>query len=309
MKPPEPERPAGAPGVLVVLRPAEVLTVAVLGLAGALIARAPLFSIHTLLAAPAAGALYAAANAFSACFAANEALRRRTPPGQQETDSRITPLLWRLGWSLLLSGIAAACGVGRDGATVAVGLALVAIIPSMLPPAAWPGSAMCRGATFGFALLLGLCAAGDGLGRCAGAALPIGAFAVGWTMLGFSRRPGLPPNVGFFALLHAAAALVFLISSAAALPGRGGVPYPLEAVPFLGMLAAIGYVPLVRAVMEPRRTHIRIALREGLVGITLLAATLAAAHAGAVTGLLVALFWFPVRSACREWPPPDGDSA
>lgn len=308
MNPPESEQPAGVPGALVLLRPPEVLTVAVLGLAGALIARAPLFSIHTVLAAPAAGALCAAANAFSACFAANDARRRHTAPGQQETDDRGSRLLWRLAWSLLLSGIAAACGVGRDGATVAIGLALVALLPGVLPPTAWPGSAMCRGATYGFALLLGLCATSDGLGRCAGAALPIGAFAAGWAMLAVSRKPGMPPNVGFFALLHAAAALVFLISSATAAPGRGTVLYPLEAAPLLGVLVAIGYVPLVRAVMEPRRTHIRIALREGLVGIILFGATLAAAHTGAAAGLLVALFWFPLRSACREWPPLDADS-
>ena len=215
-----------------------------------------------------------------------------------------TGLLWQAGWALLVLG--GVFGVARNGesAVVVVLAALLAVAHAAAPESAWAGRALLRGAAWGAMVLVGVASQEGNVLPWGIVALPVAAHGVGASLLGASRTPGLPPNVGFFALLHSGSSLVLFLSLGA-WQARQGLPfYYITALPFLGLFFLQTLLPTIRAVAEPRRIYVRAAVLEAEVGVVLLAAALPAGLQGVVSALLVALFYFPVRSLLRSPAPP-----
>jgi hypothetical protein len=278
--------------------PPLVLAAGIEALAGSLAGGAELLEPAPYLVAGGGAALLAAGSLFGAYYAHLGAPNKRplsqAPPGPFRPGDA-----WPTAWVLLAVGLLLSAIPGTRTLTAAVALALTVCLYAAFARRMWGASFLCLGAARAVNLLLGLAATEQGLPGLAIAAVPVALHAVAWGLLRASRQPGAPPTTGFASLVHLAAAASVLLYQLGA-----PAAYRLDAAPFVVLYVAVALPAWVRAVLEPRREHVAVAVQYGFLALPLLEAALVALHAGGAAGTLIALLVVPLYRLLARWPIP-----
>jgi hypothetical protein len=290
--------PAAPQSRLALVQPPLMISAAGESFAGALLALGALLDYRAFLAAFASALLFGGGAAFTAYFRLTtqpEATRARTPLSRLDAAD-LTLTRW-LGWGLLLPGLLLAAAAGQQALVMATGVAVALMLYAAVTKPVWGIAFLNIAAARGLNFLLGISVLEGAVFRHGALALPIVFYAAGWAVLRASRQPGTPPTTGFIALLHLTGAVGILMYQAVNSFFRW-----TDALAFLVLFLGLTFPRFVRGTMEPRRAFVFEAVQYGFVGITLLAATLAAGQHGVYFGLVTAAFGLPVYAALHRWP-------
>lgn len=277
-----------------------VCSAAAESLAGALLAGASAFSPIPYLVAFASALLFAAGSLLGHFFdrPADEELHPDRPlPAGRIAGGEV----WNLALLLLATGVVLGIVAGilaHDVRTVGAGLTsvlLAIVIHAGLTKSIWGAGFVTVGLARGLNFLFGMTAEPTAVGRYLPAAIPVALFGIGWAVLRASRQPGTPPTTSFVALVHLAAALVFLFY-------RLVIGY-LDGLPFAILLLALLLPRLVTVMVDPRRPPAMEAVQYGFLSFTVLeAALVGASPPGLRAGLLIGAFAVPIYVLLRRWP-------